>query len=74
MLEKDYDVKSVEIDFDRSGRSTGQAIASFGSRADAEDCVKKYNKGVLEGNTLSLSIAESGFKVAILIHSVHVII
>jgi RNA recognition motif-containing protein len=51
-------VKSVMMQFDSAGRSTGTAEVVFERRSDAMTCVTKFNKVNLDNTPMSVSLTE----------------
>jgi hypothetical protein len=51
-------VKSVNMQFDSSGRSTGISEVIFEKRTDAVSCVKKFNNVPLDGTPMIVLLTE----------------
>lgn len=45
-------VETVDLLRDRNGRATGEALAVFNSLADAQNAVRRYNGGDLNGRRI----------------------
>jgi RNA recognition motif-containing protein len=52
-------VSSADVEYDRAGRSTGAARATFNRRSDALEAIKKFNGAEVDGKVLSIELAAS---------------
>ncbi|CAB1116877.1 unnamed protein product [Ectocarpus sp. CCAP 1310/34] len=54
------DLLHCKIDYDRAGRSNGNAVVIFKRREDAENAVSQFHKRTLDGTPMHVEIVEGG--------------
>lgn len=47
-------VESVDLERDSAGKATGEGVILFSSRADAQNAVRRYHGGALNGRHLQV--------------------
>jgi len=53
------DIKKAFVQYDKSGRSQGQATVVYARRASALEAIKKYNNVPLDGSAMKISLVAS---------------